>query len=54
MCDRFSWPVVSQVHAVRVEHGNDLKDHMITQDLSDGMLADQKVDETCRKDKYMQ
>lgn len=39
-------PVVAQVDAVRIQHGDDLEDHMISQDLSHGMLAHQEVNHT--------
>ena len=39
-------PVVAQIDSVRVEHGNDFKDHMITQDLGHRMFADQEVNKS--------
>lgn len=45
-CGYSSSPVVAQVHTIRVEHGYDFKDHMITQDLCHRVLAHQEVDKT--------
>lgn len=39
-------PVVAQVDAVGIQHGDDLEDHVISQDLSHGMLAHQEVNHT--------
>lgn len=39
-------PVVAQVDAVWIQHGHDLEDNVVSQDLSHGMLAHQEVDHT--------
>lgn len=39
-------PVVAQVDAVRIQHGHDLEDHVVSQDLSHGVLAHQEVNHT--------
>lgn len=39
-------PVVSQVDAVGIQHGHDLEDHVVSEDLSHGVLAHQEVNHT--------
>lgn len=36
-------PVVAQVDAVGIQHGHDLEDHVVPEDLSHGVLAHQEV-----------
>lgn len=39
-------PVIAQVDSVGIQHGDYLEDHMISQDLSNRVLAHQEVNHT--------
>lgn len=39
-------PVVSQVHSIRIEHGCNLEDQVISEHFCDGMLAHKEINDT--------